>query len=35
MEQALHTDWDSLFEAFQERAKDPGTPIPSQTPDGR
>lgn len=29
MDQAFHTDWDSLFAAFQERAGNLGTPIPS------
>jgi hypothetical protein len=29
MDQAFHTDWDSLFAAFQERARNLGTPIPS------
>jgi hypothetical protein len=29
MDQALHTDWDSLFTSFQDRAKQLGTPIPS------
>lgn len=28
MDQALHNDWDSLFAAYQERARNLGTPIP-------
>lgn len=29
MDEALHTDWDGLFTAFQERGRNLGRPIPS------